>query len=104
MEYSIIVLAFLCLCYGLLQLSNEQLFTNPHIEHKKTFVIYSVQADGYWKAEHMLDQLMNRAILIFEILYPKCISVFCFDQLTNHNAIAEDTLITMRINLSFGRD
>ncbi|CAG8834586.1 22681_t:CDS:2, partial [Gigaspora margarita] len=31
---------------------------------KETFVIRSVQIDGYWKAEHMLDQLVNKDALI----------------------------------------
>jgi len=50
----------------------------------------------------MLDQLVNRAIPIFEVLHPGCVSVFCFDQSTNHNAMAEDALIATRINLSSG--
>ena len=100
MGHSIIVSAFLCPCYGLLQLSDEQLLANSHIEHKEAFVLRSVQADGYWKVEHILDQLINRAIPIFEVLHPGCIGIFCFDQLTNHNAMAEDALIATRINLS----
>src|SRR5438874_4705444 len=50
----------------------------------------------------MLDQLMSKAIPIFEILHPGCVSVFCFDQSTNHNAMAEDALIATKINLSSG--
>ena len=42
---------------------------------------------------------MNRAIPIFEILHPGCIGVFCFDQSTNHNAMAEDALVVTRMNL-----
>src|SRR5947209_5345460 len=99
---SIMVSAFLCPCHGLLRLSDEQLLANSHIEHKETFVMRSVQADGYWKAEHMLDQLVNRAIPIFEVLHPGCVGVFCFDQSTNHNAMAEDALIATRMNLSSG--
>ncbi len=54
---SIIVLAFLCSCHGLLRLSNEQMQVNPHIKNKKAFVLRSIQTDGYWKSEHMLDQV-----------------------------------------------
>ena len=96
------VSAFLCPCHGLLQLSDEQLLANSHLEHKETLVLHLVQADGYWKAEHILDQLVSKAIPIFEILHPECVSVFCFDQSTNHNAMAEDALIAMKMNLSSG--
>ncbi len=45
---------------------------------------------------------MHQAIPIFEILHPGCVGIFCFDQSTNHNAMAADALITVRMNLSFG--
>ena len=45
---------------------------------------------------------MHQAIPIFEILHPGCIGVFCFDQSTNHNAMAVDALIATRMNLSPG--
>ncbi|GES98821.1 hypothetical protein PHYBLDRAFT_144584 [Rhizophagus clarus] len=77
---SIMVSAFLCPCYGLLQLSDEQL----------------------QKSEHMLDQLVHQAIPIFEILHPGCTGVFCFDQSTNHNAMAGDALVATKMNLSPG--
>ena len=57
MGRSIIVLAFLCPCHGLLRLSDEQLQANPHIKNKEAFVLRSIQMDGYWKSEHMLDQV-----------------------------------------------
>ncbi len=42
---------------------------------------------------------MQKAIPIFEILHPKCISIFCFDQSTNHNTMVKDALIIIRMNL-----
>ncbi|CAB4389556.1 unnamed protein product [Rhizophagus irregularis] len=54
---SIMVLTFLCPCHELLQLSDEQLQANPHIEYKEAVVLRSVQTDGYWKSEHILDQV-----------------------------------------------
>ncbi|PKY46319.1 hypothetical protein RhiirA4_320161 [Rhizophagus irregularis] len=99
---SIMVSAFLCPCHGLLQLSDEQLQVNPHIEHKEAVVLRSIQSDGYWKSEHMLDQLVHQAIPIFEILHPGCTGVFCFDQSTNHNAMAGDALVATKMNLSPG--
>jgi hypothetical protein len=32
---------------------------NPHIENKEALVFCSIQTDGYWKSEHMLDQVHN---------------------------------------------
>ncbi|CAG8742302.1 301_t:CDS:2, partial [Rhizophagus irregularis] len=83
-------------------LSNEQLQANPHIGNKEAFVLRFIQTDGYWKSEHMLDQLVHQAIPIFELLHPGCIGVFCFDQSTNHNAMAADALIASKMNLSPG--
>ena len=48
----------------------------------------------------MLDQLVYRAILIFEVLHSECTRVFCFDQSTNYNSIAENALVATKINLS----
>src|SRR6266540_3117200 len=45
---------------------------------------------------------MQRAILIFEILHPGCIGIFCFNQSTNHNIMTEDALIVTRMNLRPG--
>ena len=56
---SIMVSAFLCPCHGLLRLSDEQLQANPHIKNKEALVFRSIQTDGYWKSEHMLDQVCN---------------------------------------------
>ncbi|RGB43834.1 hypothetical protein C1646_616660, partial [Rhizophagus diaphanus] len=79
--HSIIVSAFLCLYHGLLQLSNEQLQANPHIGNKEAFLVHQV-------------------IPIFELLHLECIGVFCFDQLTNHNAMTADAFIASKMNLS----
>ncbi|CAG8646640.1 4909_t:CDS:2, partial [Paraglomus occultum] len=100
---SIMVSDFLCACHGSLQLTDEQLEANPHVKFKDVRVLRSIQADGYWKAEHMIEQLINRAIPIFEIIHPGCIGVFCFDQSTNHNAMAEDALVVTRLNLGPGK-
>ncbi|KAF0512020.1 hypothetical protein F8M41_018079 [Gigaspora margarita] len=53
---SVMVSAFVCPCHGLLKLSEEQFKANPYIKHKESFVIRSVQEDGYWKSEHILEQ------------------------------------------------
>lgn len=99
---SIMVSDFLCPCHGPLRLTEEEMQQHPQIQHQEARVLRSVQVDGYWKSEHMVDQLYNRAIPIFEVLHPGCIGVFCFDQSTNHNAMAEDALAVSKMNLSPG--
>lgn len=99
---SIMVSAFLCPCHGLLRLSDEQIRANPHIKYKEAFILRSIQSDGYWKSEHMLEQLVQQAIPIFEVLHPGCVGVFCFDQSTNHNAMAENALVATKMNLGPG--
>ncbi|CAB5357696.1 unnamed protein product [Rhizophagus irregularis] len=50
------------------------------------------------------ELLVHQAIPIFELLHHRCIGVFCFDQSTNHNAMAADALmIASKMNLSPGR-
>ena len=44
-------------------------------------------------------KLIHKAILIFEILHPRCIAVFCFDQSTNYNVMIQNALIATRMNL-----
>ncbi|PKY25335.1 hypothetical protein RhiirB3_440236 [Rhizophagus irregularis] len=46
--HSIMVSTFLYSYYGLLQLSDEQLQVNPHIEQKEAFILRSVQTDRNW--------------------------------------------------------
>src|SRR6185437_14178372 len=43
-----------------------------------------------------------RVIPMFEILHPGCTGVFCFDQSTNHNAMAADALVVTKMNLGPG--
>ncbi|CAB5365258.1 unnamed protein product [Rhizophagus irregularis] len=45
-------------------------------------------------------QLVHQAIPIFEILHSGCTGVFCFDQSTNHNAMAGNALVATKMNLS----
>jgi hypothetical protein len=47
--------------------------------------------DGYWKADHMLQQLAD-AIEAGEEAFPGCELLFCFDQSCNHTALPADAL------------
>ncbi|CAG8668510.1 23675_t:CDS:2 [Cetraspora pellucida] len=61
-ECSIIVSAFLCLYYGLLQLSDEQLQMNPEAKQKEAYVIHSVQKD---------DENKKSQLMVFSNIYYK---------------------------------
>ena len=58
----IIVSVFLYPCHGLLQLSDKQMHKNPYIKSKEAFIFHSVQTNGYWKLDHMLDQVGQKFI------------------------------------------
>ena len=51
------VSGFLCACYGPLKLSDEQLQENLHVKDKNAYILRSVQTDGYWTSEHMMEQV-----------------------------------------------
>ncbi|RGB35632.1 hypothetical protein C1646_814585 [Rhizophagus diaphanus] len=58
--------------------------------------------EGWWTAKHLLEQVKNNAIPIFEIMHPNAIAVFAFDNSTNHEAMADNALCAQRINLNSG--
>lgn len=58
--------------------------------------------EGYWIAEHLLEQIEHKAIPIFEILYPNCIALFAFDNSSNHAVFSKDALVASRMNLKPG--
>ncbi|CAB4417942.1 unnamed protein product [Rhizophagus irregularis] len=86
---SIMVLTFLCPLY-----MQPKLFWAAVIISK---IPNSIMASQIILALYIL---VHQAIPIFEILHPGCIGVFCFDQSTNHNAMAGDALVATKMNLS----
>src|SRR6266542_4549199 len=58
--------------------------------------------EDYWTAENILEQIKTKAIPIFEILYPNYISVFAFDNSSNHAIFAKDALVAKQMNLNNG--
>jgi hypothetical protein len=57
---------------------------------------------GWWNSEHMLAQVINKVIPIFEMAYPDHIAVFVFDNSSSHACKAEDALIASRMNVNPG--
>ena len=47
-------------------------------------------------------QVLQRAIPIFEAVYPRHVAVFLFDNSTNHSYMAADALLTSKMNLGDG--
>jgi hypothetical protein len=64
---------------------------------------YGDKGEGYWKGEDMVQQVLDKAIPVFEKEYGKdCKACFLFDNSSNHGVFAEDALIAERMNLKFG--
>lgn len=58
--------------------------------------------DGWWKADDLVDQVVNRAIPIFEARFPGAKALFAFDNAASHSAYADDALVAKKMNLSSG--
>ncbi|EIE88582.1 hypothetical protein RO3G_13293 [Rhizopus delemar RA 99-880] len=56
--------------------------------------------DGWWTSKHMVEQLKEDAIGLFEALHPNCVAVFLFDNSSNHGAFADDALVASRMTLN----
>lgn len=57
---------------------------------------------GYWTADHVVEQTIEKAIRIFEEAFPGYQAVFAFDNSTNHGAFAKDALVASNMNLRPG--
>ncbi|KAG1050699.1 hypothetical protein G6F43_007047 [Rhizopus delemar] len=82
---------FQCPCYGTMKIqkwSSRKLF--------KT----GIARDGWWTSKHMVEQLKEDVISLFEALYPNCVAVFLFDNSSNHGAFADDALVASRMTLN----
>ena len=56
--------------------------------------------EGWWIAKHLLDQVINYAISIFEAKYPNYIGIFAFDNSTNHEIMPKDALNVNNMNVN----
>lgn len=54
--------------------------------------------DGYWTGEHLLDQIINKALPIAESLYPGYELLFMFDNATSQSIYAKDALQVAHMN------
>ena len=100
---SIMVSDFLLETIGRLKLTEQDSLLNPNIPFEaRKYLKPGKNEEGWWTAEHLIDQVINYAIPIFEILYPNAIAVFAFDNSTNHGAMAKNALNVMNMNVNPG--
>ncbi|CAB4477291.1 unnamed protein product [Rhizophagus irregularis] len=100
---SIMVSEFLTEVDRRLRLQQTDIEKHPHVpEAARCYLKPGVNQDGYWTAEHLLEQIEYKAIPIFETLYPDCVAVFAFDNSSNHAAFSKDALVANRMNLNPG--
>jgi len=100
---SIMVSEFLTEVDGHLKLKPTDIEQYPTVPvEAREYLELGKNHEGYWTTENVLNQIKNKAIPIFEILYPNCIGVFAFDNSSNHAIFAKDSLVAKRMNLNPG--
>lgn len=97
----------------LLSWSRLNLFSLPDTRQKELatsgvpleaaeFFEYGKNNDGYWKGEHLLKQVVEKALPIGEALYPGYQLLFLFDNATSHSVYASDALQVDEMNKGIG--
>ena len=82
---------------------DEQAQAHPEIpQEAQKFLCPGKNEEGWWTAKHLLEQVKDFAIPIFEIVHPNAIAVFAFDNSTNHGAMADNALCAQHMNLNSG--
>jgi len=100
---SIMISEFLLETIGCLKLTSEQSLLNPNIPiEARKYLKPGKNEEGWWTADHLIDQVINYAIPIFETIYPGAIAVMAFDNSTNHGAMPEDGLNVTKMNVNPG--
>ena len=56
----------------------------------------------YWDGPKLHKQVVTKALLITEALYPGCLLLFLFDNSTSHSVYADNTLCTIGMNKGSG--
>ncbi len=94
---------FLTKACGRLKLTAEQIENHLDIpEEAWVYLKLKKNNKGYWTAEHLIEQVEYKTILIFEALFSNCIRIFAFDNSLNYSAFASDVLVTKRMNIGLG--
>ena len=96
---AIMISQYLCECHGQLYRmeDGEKVYARRIITSGK-----EDSDDGWWRSEHMADQLDNHVVPVFDDMHPDCVAVFMFDNSSNHKELPDDALDTENLNLSDG--
>jgi hypothetical protein len=96
---SLMVSEFLSEACGRLSLTTAERFAHPDVpKDARVMLKPGKNAEGYWTAEHLMEQVEYRAIPIFEAKFPDAIGLFMFDNSSNHGAFLPDALVANRMN------
>ena len=75
---------FLTEACGRLKLTAEYIKNYPNVpEEARVYLKPGANEEGYWTTAHLIEQVKDKAIPIFEALFPNCITVFAFDNSSN---------------------
>jgi hypothetical protein len=99
----LMVSEFLCECHGHMRVTAQDA---PNILEDNRIARVVIQPgthdDGYWRNNHLVDQLRNSAIPVFNALHPGCEAIFAFDNSSNHRSYAPDALLAKNLNVKDG--
>ncbi|PKY59599.1 hypothetical protein RhiirA4_430523 [Rhizophagus irregularis] len=101
---SIHISDFLTDTIGRLKLNNDQIkeVGNSMYHEARVIINPGKNFDGWWNIDKLLEQIVNRAIPIFEKTHPGAIAVFAFDNSSSHGKYADNALNANHMNLNPG--
>lgn len=98
---SIMVSEFICPCHGPMVINDPEC-DSLQFDKSQVLMEPGVRNDGYWRGKDVVDQLLSRAIPVFEKLHPGCQALFLFDNSTNHGCFAPNSLRVNNLNMGDG--
>ncbi len=94
---SIMISGVICACHGVM------CAVINGVEEKSYVIIKPGKGrDGYWENRHLVAQVGDRILPIFEVLHPGMEALIIFDNSQNHHAMADDALVASKLNLYDG--
>ncbi|KAG2191293.1 hypothetical protein INT47_005117 [Mucor saturninus] len=87
---SIMISEFQCPCHGTMKIENWS---------SRTKFKAGDSREGWWTYKHMVEQLEENVIGLFDALHPGCKAVFLFDNSSNHGAYSDEALVVNRMAL-----
>jgi hypothetical protein len=72
------------------------------LEEARQIIYPGSNGDPWWDSKQLIDQVIKKAIPVFEGVHPTCQALFIFDQSFAHAALAPDALKAFEMNKSNG--